>query len=421
VDRVLAPIDLVGDGATGDPAGHGTHVAGIIGASLDGVGVAGLANRVSLLPVRVMDATGAGDSATVAAGIVQAADAGAQVINLSLGGPYSSVIAAAVQHALDGGATVVAAVGNSFLEGNPVTYPAALSGVLGVSSLAADGASSWFSNCGGYVDLAAPGEGILSTVPGGWAFSDGTSMASPFVAAAAGLVRAANPTFTKVQVDSTLLSTSVDDSSGDGRDDCFGQGLVRADRAAFSAAAAPGGLRIPVRVSVAKAGYGNVLAVNVDPNRGAEAYTFRVQQRASDGTWTTLPDRYTTAGARETASITLGAGVFRVHVPAAGGYAAAHSAEVRLTAPTVRVTASANRYRTKLKVNVDPDQGSGYWTFRVKKRTASGSWKTLPTRYRTEGPREKRTLDLRRGTYRVKVLAKYGFRGATSSTVRLRG
>ena len=192
--------------------------------------------------------TGAGDSLTIASGIVEAVDQGAKVINLSLGSEYSSdIIAAAVGYAIDSGVTVIAAGGNEYAEGNPVDYPAALPGVIGVSSVNRDGQSSVFANSGSYIDIAAPGEDILSTVPGGgWDYMDGTSMAAPFVSATAALVRVANPTLTKAQVDTTLLSTARDDADGDGRDNWFGYGILQADQAALTAAQAPGGIRMPL-------------------------------------------------------------------------------------------------------------------------------------------------------------------------------
>ncbi|MGB8021381.1 MAG: S8 family serine peptidase, partial [Candidatus Nanopelagicales bacterium] len=319
--RTLTQINLTDDGQTRDPNGHGTHVAGIIAASLDGSGVAGLANQVSILPVRVLDAAGYGDDATVAEGIIRAADAGAKVLNLSVGGAYSPVLAESVAYAVGRGATVVAAGGNEYQDGNPTTYPAALPGVIGVSSINSGGASSWFANTGSYIDLTAPGEDILSTVPGAdWSFASGTSMAAPFVAASAALVRVANPTMGKSAVDSTLTGTAVDDSSGDGRDNMFGYGLVRADKAALKAAQAPGGLRAVVSVSVAKAGYGNQLSVNVNPNQGSGCYTFTVQKRTSTGTWSTQSGSYNTEGDGETRTLTLSPGTYRVVVAGKYGY-----------------------------------------------------------------------------------------------------
>ncbi len=355
VGRILPQIDLVHDGVVGDPDGHGTHVAGIIAAALDGAGSVGLANQVSVLPVRVLDANGSGDDATVGNGITAAVNAGARVINLSLGGEgRSAALERAVQYAVDRGVTVVAAGGNSYETGNPIEYPAALPGVLAVSSLDMDGASSYFSNTGAYIDLTAPGEDILSTVPGAaWAMGSGTSMAAPFVAAAAALVRVANPTLGRTAVDTALLSTALDDSAGDGRDDWFGHGLLQADRAALQAARAAGGLRAPV-------------APNVPPTPKPVA-----------------------------------------------------SPPAPKPAPLAIVKVKATSGRSKLFVDVNPNKGSGFWTFQVQSKKASGAWKTLKS-YRTKGSAETRTINLKKGTYRVVVAPKYGYRGTTSAQVRLK-
>lgn len=108
-----------------------------------------------------------------------------------------------------------------------------------------------------------------------------------------------------------------------------------------------------------------------------------------------------------------------MNVPASGAYGSATSPAVTLTAPTVKVRASADVYKDRLRVDVDPNKGSGYWTFRVQKRTSAGTWTTLSAIYRTEGSAETRTINLGRGTYRVVVAAKYTFRGATSAAVTL--
>jgi subtilisin family serine protease len=306
-------------------------VAGIVAASLDGAGVAGLANEVSIVSVRVLDASGSGDTATIARGILQAVDTGARVVNLSLGGGYSQVVHSAVQYALDRGVTVVAAGGNQYQEGNPTTYPAAHAGVIGVSAMGPEGHSSWFANTGSYIDIAAPGEDVLSTVPGGrWGYADGTSMAAPFVSAAAALVRAANPTLSRAGVDSVLLATARDDSSGNGRDHLFGEGLLQADRAAAEAAGAAGGLHGPAaRVSVWPVSGASKLRVDVDPDRGRGYWSFRVQRKAADGSWRDLR-AYRTAGARERRTLNLRGGSYRVVVKAQHGHRGVTSAEVYL-------------------------------------------------------------------------------------------
>jgi hypothetical protein len=198
---------------------------------------------------------------------------------------------------------------------------------------------------------------------------------------------------------------------------------VRARNAAgvgpASAASAPVVPRIPVSVSAQRTGYGNRLAVDVDPDRDSAGYTFRVQKQTANRSWSPLPTTYTTTGSAETRTITLNPGTYRVHVPAAGAYGAAYSAQVRLTAATVRVKVSTNVFKDQLRVDVDPNKGSGYWTFHVQKRTSTGTWTTLPTTYRTQGEAETRTIALPRGTYRVVVGGQHGYRGVITGPVSL--
>ncbi len=208
--------------------GHGTHVAGIVAAvSGNGVGVAGLAQQARILPVRVLDADGLGWDSDVARGIVYAVDAGATVINLSLGGPASSaVLQAAVEYAVAAGVSVVAAAGNSALEGNPVMYPAALPRVLAVAAVDEDLDRAPFSGFGSWVDLAAPGVDILSTMPDyGLMSMSGTSMAAPYAAATVALVRAAAADLTGAEAEARVTATA-EDLGAPGRDRYFGAGLI---------------------------------------------------------------------------------------------------------------------------------------------------------------------------------------------------
>src|SRR5207253_229267 len=116
-----------------DDQGHGTHVAGTIAQTTNnGLGTAGLAYCATLMPVKVLNKQGFGSVANVAEGIRFAADEGAQIINLSLGGPIKSrILEDAVAHALDRGVVIVAAAGNS---GRKVGWPAAYPGVVAVSA-----------------------------------------------------------------------------------------------------------------------------------------------------------------------------------------------------------------------------------------------------------------------------------------------
>lgn len=515
VDRALPAIDLVGDGESGDPNGHGTHVAGIIAASLDGAGVAGVANQVSVLPVRVMDASGSGDLATVARGIIAAVDAGVQVVNLSLGTLYdSTVLAGAVQHATSSGATVVAAGGNNSSDGVPV-YPAALSGVIGVSSIDQDLARSSFSNAGSFIDLAAPGGSILSTMPGGsWGYLSGTSMATGFVSATAALVRSAKKGLSRGQVESILLGTAADDASGDGRDDVHGYGLVRADQAVLKAKSTPTAPGAPTGVSASAGNASAVVRWTAPSSNGGSAitgytataapggrtctttgsvsctvsgltngasYTFTVVARNAVGAsprssaskavtprtvpgapsgvrvtkvYTSTPTssaislawtppstnggsaitgytvRISPGGQTKAAAATaltwsgLAPGVsYRFTVLArntAGSSTwSAPSAAVTPPPPSVGVVVKAVDSGGSLHVDVNPDKGSGYWTFKVQKRSSTGAWATLSTTYKTYGAAESRTLNLAKGTYRVVVAAKYGYLSKTSTAVSL--
>ncbi len=236
-------------GGTGrvDPHGHGTHVAGIIAAvANNGIGIAGLAQGVRILPVRVLDATGAGSDATVANGIVWAADQGAAVINLSVGSPDNSPAeAAAVAYATQRGAVVVSATGNNRAGGNPVMYPAALPGVLGVGASTKEDRVAGYSGSGSYVDVAAPGTGILSTYQAtAYRTQDGTSMACAYASAAAALVKAAAPRLGPAEV-MNVLQRSARDLETAGRDNLSGYGLIQPVAAIALARTTAGGSAIP--------------------------------------------------------------------------------------------------------------------------------------------------------------------------------
>jgi len=183
-----------GDSDAMDDNDHGTHVAGIIAATMDNsIGITGVAPKCRILPIKVLSAAGWGDSAGVAAGIRYAADHGAKVINLSLAGSADAFMGAAVAYAQSKGAVVVAAAGNEGVA-DGADYPARYPNVIGVGAVDSRGARASFSNYGTGVDVAAPGVGILSTVPGdGYESWSGTSMASPFVSAVAALVIGAAP------------------------------------------------------------------------------------------------------------------------------------------------------------------------------------------------------------------------------------
>ena len=188
-----------------DDNGHGTHVAGIIAAANNHIGVVGLAYNVKLMPIKAGMASGFFNQSQIAKGILYAYNNGADVINMSFGGSASTI---AVQDALETAYTrcvLVAAAGNDGMpnEGRPITaptYPAALSYVMGVMSVDIRGVESGFTNydVAAYssveYEVYAPGSQILSTIPGNrYATWSGTSMAAPYVSAMAALLRSAYP------------------------------------------------------------------------------------------------------------------------------------------------------------------------------------------------------------------------------------
>ncbi|MEJ5914647.1 S8 family serine peptidase [Pseudokineococcus sp. 1T1Z-3] len=234
LDDVLVPgVDVV-DGTTGpragwvDPQGHGTHVAGIVAAEVgNGTGVEGLLAGARVMPVRVLGADGSGSTAQVAQGVVAAVDAGASVLNLSLGASRSDeVLRRAVAYAGERGVVVVAAMGNDGAKGSPTSYPAAYDGVVAVAATDRADARASFSSSGPHADLAAPGAEVASTWTGaGYRYASGTSMASPYAAAAAAAVRGAAPGLTPTQVEEVLEQTALD-LGAPGHDDLYGWGRL---------------------------------------------------------------------------------------------------------------------------------------------------------------------------------------------------
>jgi hypothetical protein len=197
-------------GSAIDDYGHGTHVAGIAAASTDNLtGVAGVAFDAPLLPVKVLDSTGNGNAAGVAAGITWATDHGAQVINLSLGSTsYSQAVCDAVTYATANGALVVAAAGNN--DSATPFYPAACPGAIGVGATDSfDTVPYWSDTGSANVFVSAPGVNILSTyLGGGYQTESGTSMAAPFVSGLAELLFAQSQSRSADDVKRILAATS---------------------------------------------------------------------------------------------------------------------------------------------------------------------------------------------------------------------
>ena len=235
-------IDLVNNDANPmDDNGHGTRVAAAAVASINnGLGIAGVSNA-KVLSVKVLDAAGYTHGSSIATGIRWCADNGANIISMSLGGAGNdSATYASTTYAWAKGALLVAGAGNGGCD-DCVIYPAALDSVLAVGCVDQSRNACSFTSRGPQVDLAAPGVNIQTAAHTGdtaYTLGGGTSMSTPIVAGAAALVWAAHPTWTNQQV-RTALESKTQDVGTAGRDTATGAGLVRADLAIGTVAAAP--------------------------------------------------------------------------------------------------------------------------------------------------------------------------------------
>jgi thermitase len=199
--KIISNTNFSNSPTVDDVYGHGTHVAGIAAAMTDNsIGVAGLGYSASIMNVKVLSDMGAGSYSWITAGIIWAANNGADVINMSLGGPStSSALEDAIDYAWSKGVVIVAAAGNNG-DTTPM-YPAYYSNCIAVAATDANDAKASWSNYGNWVDVAAPGVSIYSTLmENGYGYMSGTSMASPHVAGLAALVL-----------------TTVSDTDGDGK------------------------------------------------------------------------------------------------------------------------------------------------------------------------------------------------------------
>ncbi|MCX5744560.1 MAG: S8 family serine peptidase [Proteobacteria bacterium] len=257
----------------GDDHGHGNHVTGTIAqVTNNGIGVAGIARNVRIMPLKVLSKGGSGSVAGIADAIRYAADHKAKVINMSLGGPFpSAVLKKAVQYAHDKGVTVICAAGNE--SKNKVGYPAAYPGAVAVSATQANEAITFYSNYGKDIDLAAPGGnttddhgnrnnpdgGVLqNTIEVGNPTKDsyyafmGTSMASPHAAGVAALVVGEGVTDPDA-VERILKSTARKPSGQTYSQDKYGAGIIDAPAAVLAARSKGGGIQFVLGLLMAGA------------------------------------------------------------------------------------------------------------------------------------------------------------------------
>jgi subtilisin len=242
--QVYGGANIINSNSTAnDDNGHGTHVAGIIAAQDNDIGVVGVAPEAQLYAVKVLDSSGSGTWSSVISGIQWAIDNHMDIINMSLGSSSgSTTLKQACDKAYNAGILVVAAAGNSgttSTTANNVIYPAAYDSVVAVAAVDSTSTRASFSSTGSQVEVAAPGVDVYSTYKGNaYKTLSGTSMASPHVAGVAALVIASGITDannngrindevrTRLQQTATDLGTT-------GRDVIYGYGLVDASKAAL--------------------------------------------------------------------------------------------------------------------------------------------------------------------------------------------
>ncbi|MDQ5823709.1 MAG: S8 family peptidase [Chloroflexota bacterium] len=276
-DKIVPGWDFVNnDNNPYDDEGHGTQTAGIIGASSNnGEGVVGTSWGARLMPLKVCSFEGRCEEEHIAAAIRWATDHGARIINLSLGGDEDTeIMREATRYAVERNVVVVASAGNE--ADGKARYPAAYPGVVSVGATGRSDTFTGFSSYGDFVDVSAPGVGILST---GWedgqltySYANGTSFSGPFVAGVAALVWTSNPSLSAEQVGFVIMDSS-DDLGDPGPDVHYGNGRLNAFRAVTLAKEGPRPARTPTPVrdatqvaqptATAAAGQGPTLQVNL--------------------------------------------------------------------------------------------------------------------------------------------------------------
>lgn len=312
-----------------DNTGHGTQVAGIIAATTNnGIGIAGVCWQCRLMVVKVVSSGGVANYSDIAAGVAYAAQKGAKVINLSLGGSSDSVTLKAAIASASSTAVIVGGAGND--NSSAAFYPAAYDDyVLAVAGTTQTDTKVGTSNYGTWVDVSAPGEAIRTTFSGGtYADSSGTSMAAPFVAGLAGLIRSQNPTWSANLTRAQIINTTDNiDGVNPGYEGKLGSGRINAQTGVTTAPiplfryvsyTANGTTNAPLQ-----AGATSTIAVTlVNDWKDASSVTATLTTTSSDvtitdasGSWGAIASGQSVANSSNTFQVSVPAGKYGLNIP----------------------------------------------------------------------------------------------------------
>lgn len=313
--RILQGKDWVNnDMDPADDCGHGTHVTGTIAATTNNaLGVAGM-SQATILPLKILDAPDvlgrcSGNVNWIADAIRYAADNGAKIISMSIGGASSATVQAdAVQYAYSKGVYIVAAAGNGG-SNNGVDYPGAYPESIAVAALESNKARASYSDGGPQVDIAAPGSNVLSTTyanDSSYGNMSGTSMATPHVSGALALALSCAPAGTTRATVTNALYSTAEDLGTAGRDDFFGYGLARVDRLVSTVCSGTGPANNAPTASFTTSTSGLTASVNgtgsSDPDGDTLTYSWSWGDSTANGSGATASHAYATSG---TYTITL--------------------------------------------------------------------------------------------------------------------
>jgi thermitase len=316
--------------------GHGTAVAGVAGAAgNNAIGVAGVSWKNPIMPLVVLNSSDYASYSNIASAIIYAADHGARVINVSIAGTSSSsTLQSAVNYAWTKGSVVFAAAGNS--SSSTPNYPAACNNVVAISATDSTDHLTSFSSYGSWVDLSAPGIGMVTTNRGGgygnwW----GTSFSAPATAGVAALVLSVNPGLSADAL-VTLLKNNSDDLGVVGFDTTFGAGRINAAKAV---AAAQATMNVIPTVTISSPAAGSTVSGSLTVS-GAAQDSLGITQvsLACDGIVVATGTSANFAFSWNPATVAVGSHTLTVRATNSAGNSASSSVAVSVAAPPPNFT-----------------------------------------------------------------------------------